>query len=593
MTALRPAAVPGGLLLFVAFLLSNLRGRWTSHVVSQGGLQPDAMLHVWQFWWFKRFLTGRNPLFDSHMDYYPGVASMTARWEGHLDLLLALPAVPWSPEAAHNLAAAGFMILAGLGAYALALHACADRWAAGGAALLFLLTPSIISELAQGRPEPLGVGLLGMSLASLARWFGGSGKRSLVLGLVAFALAICAYLPLAPAGGLMLGMLAAAYLLAGTSAGGGAARTAWVKRGLAVLLGLALLALPALVYAFANLEAWVLPSGEEASVRFQEWLAMSRGTSLTPGQLFGPFHGRAGAGLGMALPLAALLALVARGARWRALPCILTALLFAAMAMGPVLELGDHRFWSPYAWLPRLLPFWLRFHWPDRLLILGGLGLVVPASLALAWAGQLARGRLARLGQLALLVPILALAGWQVRGTAPLPVAALPVLPQSYQLLAADSPKAVVEVVATADPRFLKANRQAVGYHVLPQVAQMSHDAPFCCALGPVEYEPSELAALRSQDALFSYLTTGLGAPGPTDGDLAALGFSHVVLHGHGVGRRRGQRAREQKVPASDSCVPADYDKTLELLQSRYGAPLSSQRYGDGVLAVFRVTDRP
>ncbi len=579
--------------LFSLTGFASLLPRWSSAVLSSTEtLNGDAVMHAWQFWWIRRALSEGSPLLRTTTLFHPDPVDLASLWEGHLDLLLAAPLVGWmTPFATANTVALLLFAGAGLGVYALARGICRDRLAALAAAMLFLLSPTLLFEVGDGRAEAAAVGLAGPFLLCAGRWFTRGRWSHLAGAPLWLAATVLGYLALGPMLVLLVAVLAAGTLIV-RSRGDDGGRPTWLeprcllRRSAIVLLPLGLLTIGVLAAGSGRVvdHGWTFASrGSGFDQAHQTWLTLSDDSSLT-------VRAAEGTGLGLhgltrpAFVLLALAALTLRSRRSaaRALPWWLGALLMYLLAFGPDLIRVEGRWYlpSPYRLLAWLSPVFLRFHWPYRFLLVGDLCLAILAAqgigLVRAWLGDRFPG-----WQRAALAAVVAF-GVLVAGAYPLPARDVPPLPRPYRMLAAEQPDAVLELTARCQPGAQRAPGGWESYLYNHFLAQMEHDAPLCCLKVPEELRPDEVIARAGRDPTYAYLAWQAPAP-PTGLDtatLASMGFSHVVVH---LAPERDDRGS----PASAGDCPGD--QLSRLVDGALGPPWIEEVQGRGLMRLYRV----
>ncbi|MBN1336533.1 MAG: hypothetical protein JXB39_11285 [Deltaproteobacteria bacterium] len=574
-----------GLLLFVIAGFVRLLPHWTTRVVASGGasLHPDASLHLWQYSWLRRTLASGTVCFDSDGLVFPERVDLLSLWEGHLDLLVAAPVVgALGPAAAANTAAIAHLALLAVGAYVLGRSVARDAWAAATGATLLVLSPVFLREFHEGRIEAGSVGCLALALAWAGRWQAGGGVRFLFGFAAALAAGIVGYLHLGVLAACLLPLLALGCLAAGRDPGA-PPRARRVARALALAGVLAILALLAARFASLHVgtfRASLLDLGLLRDPSWHAWVERTRHNGLSPWELVRPFPWMPHAGSGGVLPLVALLSLLGPHRR-RTLPWWFGAAGLHLAALGTAWSLGAGRVvLSPLGYLPLVLPFLLRFQFPQRFLLAGDLCLAVLAALGIAAVGARLAARTAtpRRRLLALVAPVLgvvllglvqALPGWPfgtVEAASPSPAVAF---------LAAEAPRAVLEVPAPGGPLWMR-DRKPFLYDRYRAAAM--HDAPLCCATLPEERSRSVEGAEAS--GAVSWLLRGQGDPerGPS---IEALGFSHVVVH--------GASCYATAVRPAGVSAPPDCRTVLAFLEARYGRPTRRWSTRGDVIAIWRL----
>jgi hypothetical protein len=249
-----------------------------------------------------------------------------------------------------------------------------------------------------------------------------------------------------------------------------------------------------------------------------------------------------------------------------------------------LLDLGDGRvLYSPYARLPQVVPFWLRFHWPYRLLLLSDLALAVLAALGLA---RLREG-LTRPVSTGVMTVILLAAALQISAYFPLPAVRMPSVPAAYFTLENEPGGALLEISASDDPSRPVYHMSWNQWLVDPHIAQLEHGRPFCCLTLPEVLMPERLQTALRQDPWLAYLMQRGPMPADEQGDLKALGFSHVALQGRHLEELSPPLAADTPQPST----PPEhrYQVKREALEQRYGPPVARTTYGDGALELYRV----
>ncbi len=601
-------------LLFVggawAVTVCRLTGRWRSHLpCSSPRLSDDLVLHLWQYGWLRQSIAEGFTGFRSDLFTFPAQLDLLTVWGGHLDLLLAAPfAALGEVVLASNFAMTLLLGSCGLGVYLLARGVTEDRVASAMAGALYMLSPPVLNEALAGRTEQLSGGLVAMFLLFSGRWLAQGRLRSLWLALVFFSLASLAWLGSAVLCSFLLPALGLGFLLVGPR--GSCSRMRLVVRALplAGLLALPCLAAQALLgprlgtpfLLPASSERWGLVMGELA----REWLQRSDVARVALEDQFTPLPLGRPAGVGIVLVLAALLSLAWRERARRGLPWWLGALLLHSLALGPWLiqPSGMAAVPSPYQWLPRLVPFFLRFHWPNRFLLLAGVCLAVLAALAVSKARDSLQRRF---GRRWILLPaaLLCVGALQVGQRFPLPVQPLPSPPQAYQQLAQDGAGALFELSPGPTPTEREGSDEDSGYVHSPFLAQLEHRLPFCCLDIPDSLKPTALVRLQERDDFFAYLSSNALRPPqaypsilkwePDRGALLRMGFSHVVVQGQVEDfARKGWCPAHQGSSApgrSQEFYCSPYQELSLVLRHHLGDPVIQQKLEDGVLEVYEI----
>ncbi len=553
----------------------------------------DLVLHLWQYDHVARALAAGLPLFETRNLTFPAVLDLQTVWGGHLDLLLGVPLVgPLTLLGVSNTVVAVLLLASGLGAFLLAREVTGQAWAAAVAAALYLVSPPLLQDAANGRAEQVSVGITAFGLLFLGRWLTRGRVRDLGLAALGFGVAVLGYLGTGimlvfalPAVG--LGFVPA--LLRRPDRSGALPDRRAVLRRLAWTAGmLALLAMPVLLgVGAAHMRSWFLAGPDPDTL--EAWSRQSMEWGVLLPWMFLPFPlGRASV-TGWALPLVALPALVLRRGPGRVLPWLLGAALVHLLAMGSVIRIEPaFRLVSPYAWLPHVFPFLLRFHWPYRFLLLGDLLLAVLAAVALARLG--ARGRVGTALAAGLSVVGLAGAIVQVHAFVPMPSLPLPDPPMVYRVIArSPADEAVLEVPA-------RRVSNAEG-------AQLYHRHPICCLDLPPELEPPGLAQLDAGNPVFELVRhvstdrapallarTGIGPDAASR--LADLGFGWVVVQD--LRRSHTSAGCWPDTPPGQPSEPCDARYLPHaVMRALFGPPVLEEPAGRGWLSLYSVIERP
>ncbi len=598
--------LPAGLLagIWGIAVLRILTGPTSRLFSNPAHMEEDLSLHVWQYWWVWRALAHGLDPFRSNLLTFPAELDLRTLWGGHLDLLVGTPVTALlGPLAAHDAVVMAMLALNGLGVALLAREVSGSSFHGAMAGCLSMTSPILLKEALAGRVEEMSLGLLAMGLAwGLRHWRAGR-RADLLLSVAAFGASFLAWAGAAMMALVLLPALGTgAWLSARGERRSGIASPAWSSRR-AVALGLGMVALlgAMLAYGISGLGTrWLWLPGDTEALR--TWTCRSLTVDVPLQSLLDPRPTGLPVSLGPVLPLAALLALVP--GRGRALPWWIAGGVLLVLSAGPDLAhvRGLGTIPSPYRWLPYVVPFFGRFHWPYRFLLLAAPVLAVLAALGITRA----RERLPRSRPLAALpIALVVLAALQVHRLLPLPVLEVPPLPDTYRALAG-RPGAILELAwphhAAYDPR----------------LAQIHHGRPTCCLDLPRELRPPDLVALQERHGLLALTARwsdargAAGYAGPVDPRaLAGLGFTHVVVH-RSDGRRFEHYAqgevpdptRETRRPdgACPGSVPpppgisglGDAGEGSErFLRGLFGPPVSEEALPDGTLVLYTVGGSP
>ncbi|MBN1336922.1 MAG: hypothetical protein JXB39_13270 [Deltaproteobacteria bacterium] len=630
---LPPLLLAGFVLAFYARVLPQ----WTTSTVGpEGRMHVDGSLHLWQYEWIRRVLAEGGSLFRTHGLTFPVHVDLLGLWEGHLDLVVGAPFTTWAgPYAAANAASLVHLGMLGAGAWALCRGFAHRSAAAAAAAGVLILSPAVLHEFGEGRIEAGSLGLVALALLWGTRWLEHGRIVHLVGSLVALVLGITGYLHAGPMLALLLPGLVLGAVLSGRPSAV-LAPCALRVRGLVLLVGLALVAWASLAFAHEHVSGQGMPFLATSVMRdsaYHGWFQQSRGGGLPLRDLFLPLPLARQAGTGLVLPLLALLSLAAPRPHAPTLPWWIGAAVLHFAAMGTTLALSGTGtvLESPYAWLPMVLPFLLRFQWPQRYLLLADLCLAVLAAIGLAavldrvaTAPATLPRRVAKAA-----IPLVAVGAGllQVSGHWPLPVAAPPPLPRLVHLVAQDRPAAVLEVQVGGN-----AGRSASwkAFHYDRFQAALVHGAPMCCLELPARQAPVALDRLVTRTPILAWLLHGRWTTDLESGEgprPEAFGYTHLVVHGHGCGesilplerfgwrehwlpmleeasldvqphrgsigleapvRREGDPLASRGFVGERSC-----DQVLAFLSDTYGPPAARESVGDGVVALWRLPRTP
>ncbi|NJM05112.1 hypothetical protein HC891_01070 [Candidatus Gracilibacteria bacterium] len=145
----------------------------------------DGWQQVWNLWWFERAVTNIQPPLFTPLIFHPQGATLAIHPFTASNGLLVLPITSlFGPIAAYNAATYASFVLAGVAAYALAVHIGASPGAAAIAAAIFALSPYHTAKMFDGQLELVAIQWLGFFalflLRVLLRW---STVDTLIAGL--------------------------------------------------------------------------------------------------------------------------------------------------------------------------------------------------------------------------------------------------------------------------------------------------------------------------------------------------------------------------------------------------------------------------
>ena len=328
----------------------------------------DLTGHVWTHW-----NAGQGQLGRSELVAWPHGVDLVPLLGGWLDILAgSLVVGVLGPVAAYNLVSALYLFVAGVGGWALARVAGANRWGAAAAGLLLQIDGYTVHHLLGGRTEQAGVGFVALALA--AAWsLRAPGWRAVRTGLAGAVVVVVSW--------------EHALLLAGILAW----MVPWLRwdraraTGWAVAAATCALVVAPWAWVFLDRAMDIRLVDEGAST--VDWAgnhAITLLPWLTDGQL-------------RPSVLALLCLPVVRGRAW--LGACVGLLVCVLLALGPTPGLraaGDLGFTGPWV-LFQHLPVVGWFHTPDRLLLALDLAAITAAGLVVTRARWLAPAALVAL----------------------------------------------------------------------------------------------------------------------------------------------------------------------------------------------------
>ncbi|MBN1334423.1 MAG: hypothetical protein JXB39_00520, partial [Deltaproteobacteria bacterium] len=558
---------------------------------------------------------------------FPSRIDLLGICEGYLDWVVAAPLVSWAgPYAASNVASfLHYAMLAG-GVFVLCRTLSGSAWAAATAAILLLLSPSVMHEFGEGRAVVGSLGLAALALSWSGRWVVSGRHRYLAGVLLALPVTMVGYLHAGPMLAMLLPCLAIGYVLRGRPAAGGS--RAWLVRGGLLALVLAALAFAALAFARRHVADVGLPTFNPGLLRgsaYRSWYMQGISGGLPLRDLVLPMPLARQAGSGAVLPLFALIALAAPRSLRPTLPWWIGAGVLHFAAMGTTLSIheGGGIVGSPYRYLPAVFPFLLRFYWPHRYLLVGDICLAVLVAIGLVAVGRRwprSRWRPAGVFSVGAVGLALAQAGW----TWPFTPTDPDRMPDVVYRLAEDRPGAVLEISAGANGPGASWDR----FHYDRFEAAIVHGAPMCCQELPVRLAPRSFDSVVYRTPVLAWMLEGKSTDAARTGDavpIEAWGYTHLVLHGHGCtgavrplddfgpdGRwladlrdagsadapaSAAQAARGRHGPGGGGRRERGPERTCDLvvamLADIYGPPIASEPTGDGLVALWSLPRTP
>ncbi len=497
-------------LVLLAFpLLSLLRAG--GHAF--GAFSVDLAGHLWMGWraGFEEPTRTRLLAWPEGVDLMPVLG-------GWLDVWLVGAASHALPlEWAYNLVVALYLVVAGLGGWALARGLGVSSGVALLAGLLLQIDGFVLQHLAGGRPEQVGLGFVALALAGAVgglrgRWHPVAvGLSGLPLLFVSWELSL-------------LTVLALVWM----------APFCWPHRAPDALRRLVLGALTCAALGLPWVLLFLLRAGSVRAVDEGEFaLETARRASVGLLSWFSPGSFRPGW-----LTLAGLGTLAWRRS-WAGLGVALGLVLVLALALGPGPGLWGPGpgAWGPFAWLQEL-PVLGWFHWPDRLLALWS----IAAAVCVAWGlDQLARGRawVPLLGGALCLGGGLAEQAWAER----LPRGQFHLETHPGAAWLAQGEGAVLDLPIQPEPQ----------HHLRYMLLQIEHGRPILFNMVLDHLADEGLSARVEQDPVLAWFQQLMEREAPpqrgfTAQELAGLraqGFTVVVLHQQGWPRERWELARE------------------------------------------------
>lgn len=509
----------------VWFTQAMVLGRDGPRAFGKGG--ADLVSHLWAMW-----NASQGPATRSRLATWPDEVDLLPVLPGWLDVVVGGLLTPWMGLApAYDLVVALYLVLAGLGAAALARAAGLSWPAALVAGLLLQLDGYVLDHLKEGRAEQVGLGIVALTLAGAWRlWRADASRLSAVATGLAAAATVAVSWELAVMTAL-IGLWLLPWLPRGSRA-----PTAWRRLALAGATALVLLGPPVAVFLAragaarpTDESSFSLPLAAAMSTPVLGWFGWG---SIRPGWL-----------ALAALPLAALLG--RPEARRLRVGIALGLALTLLLATGPTPRLWGPAAATPTPWAPFLLlqqlPLMGWFHWPDRPLLVWSLAAPVAAAAVIDATRRLPH-RLAPLAALLLAALFVGDAVVETRQTRRWPDARFS-LPASGGLawLARDPhPGAVLDLPWRGRGNFT----------VDATANQLVHGRPIHFGLLPERLTGVDQAAFVAQVPLLSWIEQAEGgdlraAPALGAADLAwlrAQGFGWLNLRGPGVDPQIGQQ---------------------------------------------------
>ena len=452
-----------GLFILVGFL--HLLPRLRTSVLH--GILDDQRLHEWQYWWVHRALRDGGPVFSSRAMTFPAEIDLLSLWGGHLDLLAGVPLVGWlGATGAANVVLILFSVVCGLCVYMLGREISGSMVGGAAGAALYMLTPVVMDEAYGGRVEELCFGFVALFLLYSGRWLREGRIRALVLSAVFAGVGVFAYYGTALTAAFLLPVLAMFHVgcspelqaeLASPREPPGRELIRRIGWQVGILLALSIPVLVVVLTRIGTQWSFAGGGGEAASPSFQEWLQASShfNTRLEQVVTPDPWHpGHSGCpSLGRVLPLIVAITLVGmRRQLRRLLPWLAGAVVLTGLALGAVFYTSPNSapIPSPYLLLPKIFPFFLRFHHPYRFLLLAGICLSVIAAIGIGALDALLRERFrSDLPRLLLVAVIAAGTLAQVHGRFPYEVVSPPdTAREAFEALRRSEPRAILVVGA-------------------------------------------------------------------------------------------------------------------------------------------------
>jgi hypothetical protein len=502
----------------VWFTQAMVLGRDGPRAFGKGG--ADLVSHLWAMW-----NASQGPATRSRLLTWPEEVDLLPVLPGWLDVVfggLLTPAMGLVP--AYDLVQALYLVLAGLGATALARAAGFSWPAALVAGLLMQLDGYVLDHLKEGRPEQVGVGVVSLALAGAVQlWRNEAGRGAAIATGLAAVLTVAISWELAVMTAL-IGLWLLPWLPRSTRA-----PTAWRRLALAAATATVLLGPPVVLF-LARASAARPPDESSFS------LPLAAAMSVPALGWFGWGSIRPGWVALVALPLAALLG--KPESRRLHLGIAIGLGLTLLLATGPTPRLWGPAAATPTPWAPFLLlqklPLMGWFHWPDRPLLAWSVAAPVAAAAVIDAARRLPH-KLASLAALLLAALFVGDAVVETRQTRRWPDArySLPASGGMVWLGRDPHPGAVLDLPWQGRGNF------TVDY----TANQLVHGRPIHFGLLPERLTGVDQSAFIAQVPLLLWIEAAEGgavaaAPALSEGELAwlsAQGFGWLNLRGPGV----------------------------------------------------------
>ncbi|MEL6346590.1 MAG: hypothetical protein AAFV53_25990 [Myxococcota bacterium] len=518
MSRLRRLAVAGSLLVVPLWLMVEADGE------AIGAFSFDQAGHIWTIWH-----ATREPLTTTTLQAWPEGLDLLPALGGWADIVLGAALTPlFGLTTAYSLTVAVYILLAGIGGYALTRVLGGSPGAATLAGMILQLEPSLRTTIRDGQVEQVGIGVPALAVAgAIASWRQPGAGRAVATGLAGALTVFVSW----EYGALLAGLMV---LLAPGITATGRTPAAW--RRWAIAAGTTMIVAGPWAVCFllrvkgvrvADDEGMSLINATASAIALVDW-----------------FTYRPGLGAVMFAPLLALPWTMKADDRWIGGGMAASLILAAVLAMGPDPHLfgprprdAVARPWAPFTWL-QALPAMGWYHWPSRIMIVWPVAGAVATGLLADAVGR--RSRLAGVSAGAL---VLIAAGWTLRDprarvgrytpTAPIAVEALARLPGDGAVL--DLP------IEQNTPKLLQV-----------QMLQLFHGRPLVLHSFPRHLYEQRAAARLAEDAAGQWLlaaqTSTALAPEPAAlrGALARLGVRFVVMHPRAMLHQEAPRLQRQ-----------------------------------------------
>jgi hypothetical protein len=346
----------------------------------------DMLGHLWAWW---NAGQGGLSIYSSNANFFPFEQNLLSTHGGQLDVALGAvmlrAGVP--PVLAWNLLCAGLLFIAAFAGFRLGFRLTGAVVPAMVGALGLAWAPQLLRELAMGRVEQLGIGMVGLCLVAVLDRLAGAGRGSAVeLGLGVVLTTLMSWEL-----GVMLGALVLLVLVAVALRGDGEARRGALWRVVGPCLVASVVLLPLVVLFAIDMDAARRVAVAEVGAVSDDIGPFVQRNATAFAGWFLPLRGGP-----VVVPCIGLLAMLGLGGPVRrAPPLAVAAGAMLVLSLGSVSQNGST---LPLGWLQAGLPFldWLYF--PERFALMALVPLAGLAALGTArlveWSKRWAPGAL-------------------------------------------------------------------------------------------------------------------------------------------------------------------------------------------------------